>query len=252
MNAPLRRGPDRRVPPAISGSSEPASCRETRIQQSGWPPLLRSVGLIRLDRVGQKNAGAEQPKARGCNLKHRTRPYVGPSLMTQYRGSGFRTISSFPKNDFIRPNHAAKLGRLVAQRRRGRERPLDQGQFRFDEYGDQTVLFGKCPKPKVQRTMRPECAYPTAPGSKSQVREVVGRVPHHLPAFLRFRTIWHDVRFSPREFQPGAFMAEVIRFVPKSELERARLIREARAIYDSIFPPADRVVREQQGSGDKQ
>ena len=33
-------------------------------------------------------------------------------------------------------------------------------------------------------------------------------------------------------------MSEIIRFVPKSELERARLIREARAIYDSIFPSA--------------
>jgi hypothetical protein len=33
-------------------------------------------------------------------------------------------------------------------------------------------------------------------------------------------------------------MGEVIRFVPKSERERARLIREARASYDSIFPPA--------------
>ena len=34
-------------------------------------------------------------------------------------------------------------------------------------------------------------------------------------------------------------MGEVIRFIPKSEPERARLIREARAIYDGIFPPAD-------------
>ena len=34
-------------------------------------------------------------------------------------------------------------------------------------------------------------------------------------------------------------MGEVIRFVPKSEIERARLIREARAIYDRIFPTAD-------------
>jgi hypothetical protein len=33
-------------------------------------------------------------------------------------------------------------------------------------------------------------------------------------------------------------MGEVIRFVPKSELERLRLIREARAIYDSVFPAA--------------
>ncbi|MBV8670133.1 MAG: hypothetical protein JO098_00075 [Candidatus Eremiobacteraeota bacterium] len=31
-------------------------------------------------------------------------------------------------------------------------------------------------------------------------------------------------------------MSEVIPFVSKAERERARLIREARAIYDSIFP----------------
>jgi hypothetical protein len=36
-------------------------------------------------------------------------------------------------------------------------------------------------------------------------------------------------------------MGEVIRFVSKSERERARLIREARATYDGIFPPADPV-----------
>jgi hypothetical protein len=33
-------------------------------------------------------------------------------------------------------------------------------------------------------------------------------------------------------------MGDIVRFVPKSERERARLIREARAIYDSVFPPA--------------
>ena len=32
---------------------------------------------------------------------------------------------------------------------------------------------------------------------------------------------------------------KVIRFVSKSESERARLIREARAIYESIFPTAN-------------
>lgn len=37
----------------------------------------------------------------------------------------------------------------------------------------------------------------------------------------------------------GANMGEVIQFVPKSERERIRLIREARAMYDSVFPPAD-------------
>jgi hypothetical protein len=36
-------------------------------------------------------------------------------------------------------------------------------------------------------------------------------------------------------------MGEVIRFIPKSERGRARLIREARARYDSIFPPSDTV-----------
>ena len=34
-------------------------------------------------------------------------------------------------------------------------------------------------------------------------------------------------------------MGEVVRFVSSSERERARLVREARAIYDGIFPPTD-------------
>jgi hypothetical protein len=54
---------------------------------------------------------------------------------------------------------------------------------------------------------------------------------------------WDDVRHLILDSFPnpgfGANMGEVIRFIPKSERERARLIREARAIYDSIFPPAD-------------
>jgi hypothetical protein len=36
-------------------------------------------------------------------------------------------------------------------------------------------------------------------------------------------------------------MGEIVRFIPKSELERARLVREARAIYESIFPSVDSV-----------
>jgi hypothetical protein len=36
-------------------------------------------------------------------------------------------------------------------------------------------------------------------------------------------------------------MSEIIRFVPKSELERIQLIRESRAIYESVFPSADAV-----------
>ena len=31
-------------------------------------------------------------------------------------------------------------------------------------------------------------------------------------------------------------MGEVIQFIPKAERERLRLIREARALYDSVFP----------------
>ena len=34
-------------------------------------------------------------------------------------------------------------------------------------------------------------------------------------------------------------MGEVIRFVSKSERERIKLIRQARAFYDSVFPPAE-------------
>ena len=40
-------------------------------------------------------------------------------------------------------------------------------------------------------------------------------------------------------------MGEVIRFIPKSERERVRLIGEARAIYDSVFPPTDPVSERQ-------
>ena len=36
-------------------------------------------------------------------------------------------------------------------------------------------------------------------------------------------------------------MGEVIQFIPKAERERRRLIREARAIYDGVFPPSDSV-----------
>ncbi len=39
-------------------------------------------------------------------------------------------------------------------------------------------------------------------------------------------------------------MSDAIRFIPRSERERTRLIQEARAIYDSIFPPADPISEE--------
>jgi len=37
----------------------------------------------------------------------------------------------------------------------------------------------------------------------------------------------------------GADMGEVVRLVTRAERERARLIREARANYDAVFPRAD-------------
>jgi hypothetical protein len=43
----------------------------------------------------------------------------------------------------------------------------------------------------------------------------------------------------------GANMGEIIRFIPKSERERVRLVREARALYDNVFPPADPVSEKQ-------
>jgi hypothetical protein len=43
-------------------------------------------------------------------------------------------------------------------------------------------------------------------------------------------------------------MGEVVQFIPKSERERLRLIREARAIYRSIFPQTDPVERQDKAS----
>ena len=43
-------------------------------------------------------------------------------------------------------------------------------------------------------------------------------------------------------------MGEIVPLLSKSERERIRLIREARAIYDSVFPPAD-PVSEQRDKG---
>jgi hypothetical protein len=42
-------------------------------------------------------------------------------------------------------------------------------------------------------------------------------------------------------------MSDVIRFISKSERERARLIQEARAIYDGIFPPGEPLGQQRDG-----
>jgi hypothetical protein len=75
-------------------------------------------------------------------------------------------------------------------------------------------------------------------------------IPGLLPAGLQQRRrmphVWNDlyhviVRLILLTETLGAKMGEVIRFIPKSERDRTRLIREARAIYDSIFPATDPV-----------
>jgi len=43
-------------------------------------------------------------------------------------------------------------------------------------------------------------------------------------------------------------MGEIIQFIPKAERERIRLVREARAIYDSIFPSSEPAIAPQQGA----
>ena len=43
-------------------------------------------------------------------------------------------------------------------------------------------------------------------------------------------------------------MTDVVRFIPKAELERARLIREARAHYERVFPPAHQADERQDPS----
>lgn len=47
-------------------------------------------------------------------------------------------------------------------------------------------------------------------------------------------------------------LSEVVQFVSKSDLERARLIREARAIYESIFPAANRLSKSPTGLANRQ
>ena len=47
-------------------------------------------------------------------------------------------------------------------------------------------------------------------------------------------------------------MGQIIQFVSKSERERLRLIQEARAIYDSIFPPVDPAGEQSSGANARQ
>jgi hypothetical protein len=56
---------------------------------------------------------------------------------------------------------------------------------------------------------------------------------------------WRNIflRISSR----GEQMGEVVQFIPKRDLDRARLIQEARAIYEGIFPTEKGPVSLQRG-----
>ena len=56
-----------------------------------------------------------------------------------------------------------------------------------------------------------------------------------------------DRAFFP-SFHLGAHMGEVVQFISKRNLERARLIQEARAIYESVFPTEKSAAGEQRGT----
>jgi hypothetical protein len=45
-------------------------------------------------------------------------------------------------------------------------------------------------------------------------------------------------------------MGELVQFIPKRDLERARLIQEARAIYERIFPTEKSAGGEQRSAGE--
>jgi hypothetical protein len=56
------------------------------------------------------------------------------------------------------------------------------------------------------------------------------------------------VEYLFRIFQLGERMGEVVQFIPKRDLERARLIQDARAIYEGIFPTEKSTGSEQRGA----
>jgi hypothetical protein len=58
------------------------------------------------------------------------------------------------------------------------------------------------------------------------------------------KQIWLKQIWLKQNVRLGVHMGEILRFIPKAELDRARLVREARATYESIFPPAEPVSEE--------
>jgi hypothetical protein len=69
-----------------------------------------------------------------------------------------------------------------------------------------------------------------------------GRLPIYAAGDARSST--HFTAKTPPErgtLQQEANMGEVVRFVSRAERERLHLIREARAMYDSVFPSSQSI-----------
>src|SRR5690242_19671105 len=95
--------------------------------------------------------------------------------------------------------------------------------------------------PKLWLATIPVVRFP--PLAASYALTVVPRGLSETPAQdsrIRFNAAndWHDVRMNGVTLtsHEGVRMGDVIRFVSKADLERARLVREARANYESVFP----------------
>jgi hypothetical protein len=72
-------------------------------------------------------------------------------------------------------------------------------------------------------------------------RDLEGFLPISPPAEHAHRPYLPSEDAAERGTLQEANMGEVVQFIPKAERERIRLIREARAIYDSVFPSTNSV-----------
>ncbi len=107
-------------------------------------------------------------------------------------------------------------------------------QNRVHQFNSGRGLHSQAPDFSAQIIPRPRAAFPAqaeavTPDSSGGRRLTTGSA-RLAQTSLRGGREW-------RNLIQGAHVGEIVRFIPKSELERARLIREARAIYDGIFPP---------------
>jgi hypothetical protein len=77
-----------------------------------------------------------------------------------------------------------------------------------------------------------------------------GFLPIFAPVDARRLRYLHRDAAERGTWQLEAKMGEVIQFISKAERERLRLIREARAIYDGVFPSSEAIAKS--SAGDEQ